>query len=146
MSCIRANIPITIVEGGTFNKPYQWKTGNPSLPVDLADYTAHMMVRAKLRDDTPLLDVPFALDEYDAAADWTADGDTGIYLYDGESVPADKGKWRVYLRDNDTEGLCANHKDIAGVYDLFLYSSEEEAVLQMYGVATIIASVTRDVG
>lgn len=140
MSCIRANIPITIVEGGTFNKTYQWKTGDPSLPVDLTDYTAHMMVRAKLRDETPLLDVPF-----DEEA-WEADSDTGIYFYNGDSVPADKGKWRVYLKDDDTQGLCVVHKDIAGVYDLFLYNPEEEAVLQMYGPAIIIASVTRDVG
>mgnify|MGYP001499081249 CR=1 FL=1 len=137
MSCIRANVPITIVEGGTFNKTYQWKTGDPSLPVDLTGYSAHMMVRAKLKDVVPLLDIPF-----DDGV-WEADGDSGIYLYDGVSVPADKGKWRVYLKDDDTEGICANHKDIEGVYDLFLYNSEDEAVVQIYGVATLIASVTR---
>lgn len=138
MSCIRANIPITIVEGGTFNRTFQWKTGDPPVAVDLIEFTAHMQVRAKLRDETPLLDVPFNEEL------WVADGDTGVYLYDGESVPTDKGKWRVYLKDNDTLGLCINHKNIEGVYDLFLYNPAEEAVLQQYGVATIIAAVTRN--
>lgn len=139
MSCIRANIPITIVEGGTFNSTFQWKSGDPSLPVDLTGYSAHMQVRAKLKDDDVLLDVPLSEET------WEADGDTGIYLYDSEAVPDDKGKWLVYLKDEDTEGICGDkHKDIEGVYDLFLYSAEGEAVLQLYGVASLIASVTRD--
>jgi hypothetical protein len=138
MSCIRANIPITIVEGGTYNKTFQWKTGDPAVPVDLIQYIAHMQIRAKLRDENPLLDVPFNEES------WTADGNTGIYFYNGEAVPADKGKWRIYLRDNDTLGLCVNHKNIEGVYDLFLYNPAEEAVLQQYGIASIIAAVTHN--
>lgn len=138
MSCIRANIPITIVEGGTFNKTFQWKTGDPSAPVDLTGYTARMQVRAKIKDADSILDVVFKTEA------WTPDGDTGIYLYDGISTPTNKGKWRIYIRDDDTEGLCPTHKDIVGVYDLFLYNSSNEAVLQQYGVATIVAAVTRD--
>lgn len=137
MSCIRVDIPLTIIEGGTLNKTFQWKTGDPSLPVDLTGFTGHMQIRAKLKEETVLLDVPSATE------DWTADGDTGIYFYDGETIPDDKGKWRIYLRDNDTNGLCALHKNIVGVYDLFLYSADGEAVLQQFGVATILASVTR---
>lgn len=138
MQCIRANIPITIVEGGTFDKIFQWKTGDPVLPVDLKGYSAHMQIRAKLKDPVILLDVDYKEEE------WTPDGDTGIYFYNDEYDTEDTGKWKVYLRDNDTFGLCANHKDIAGVYDLFLYNYSKEAVLQLYGVATIIAAVTRD--
>jgi hypothetical protein len=37
MSCILANIPITVVEGGTFNKIFQWKTGDPAV-VCMRDY------------------------------------------------------------------------------------------------------------
>ena len=133
MSCVRANIPITIVEGGTFDKTFQWKTGDPASAVDLTGYTANMQVRAKLKDTTSLLDVPFVDD------DWVADVATGIYI--PVSVP---GTYRIYLKDNDTLGMCASHKDIAGVYDLFLYNASEEAVLQQYGVATIKAAVTRD--
>jgi hypothetical protein len=135
--CIRANIDITIVEGGTFNKTFQWKTGDPSVPVDLTGYTARMQVRAKLKDDVPLLDILSVSDI------WVPDGDTGIYFANDEYDSEDTGKWKAYIKDSDTEGLCASHKDITGVYDLFLYNSSEEAVLQLYGVATIIASVTR---
>ena len=138
MSCIRANVPITIVEGGTYNKTFQWKTGTPSVAVDLTDYTARMQVRAKIKDVDSILDIEFQTE------DWTPDGSTGIYLYDGVAIPADKGKWRIYIKDDDTEGLCPAHKDITGVYDLFLYNSSNEAVLQQYGVATIVAAVTRD--
>jgi hypothetical protein len=136
--CIQANIPITIVEGGTFNKIFQWKTGDPALPVDLTGYTAHMQVRAKIKDTTVLLDVDF-IDE-----PWEADGDTGIYFFDDEYDPDDTGKWRIYLKDDDTLGLCEAHKDITGVYDLFLYNPSGEAVLKQYGVATIVAAVTRE--
>jgi hypothetical protein len=138
MSCIRANVNITIVEGGTFNKVFQWKTGTPLTPVDLTDYTARMQVRAKVKDEDPLLDVIFK------ETTWEADADTGIYLAQ-TADPDDNGKFRVYLKDDDTKGLCASHKDISGFYDLFLYNADEEAVFQMYGSASIIASVTRDV-
>jgi hypothetical protein len=141
MSCIRANIPITIIEGGTFNKTFQWKTGTPSLPVDLTGYTAHMQVRAKIKDVSPLLIVDSVL------AAWSPDCNTGIYFYNDEYEehdPDDVGKWRVYIKDEDTKDLCSSHKDISGVYDLFLYSPSGEALLQVYGVAAIIAAVTRD--
>lgn len=139
--CIRANIPITIVEGGTFSKIFQWKTGDPAIPVDLTDYSARMQIRKKLKDETFLLDIEDSTDE------WIPDGDSGIYfLNDGDEYdPSNIGKFKVYLKDDDTQGLCVDHKDITGVYDLFLYNSDEEAILQLYGTATIIAAVTRDV-
>ena len=140
MQCIRVNIPITVIEGGTFDRTFQWKTGDPSLPVDLTGYSAHMQIRTKLKDIVPLIDVDYKNEV------WSADGDTGIYFYNDEYDEYDAediGKWRVYLRDDDTLGLCANHKDIAGVYDLFLYNLSGEAVLQLHGIATIVAAVTR---
>jgi hypothetical protein len=97
-----------------------------------------MQVRAKVKDEDPLLDVTFK------DATWQADADTGIYLAQ-TADPADNGKFRVYLKDDDTKGLCAAHKDISGFYDLFLYNADDEAVFQMYGTASIIAAVTRDV-
>lgn len=135
--CIRVNSPITIVEGGTFNSTFQWKTGLPALPVDLTGYTAVGTVRAKKADDVPLLAIP------NQVGPWVADGDTGIYIYANGSPPDDQGKWRIYLKDSETAGMCAAHKDIIGVYDMFLSNPEGEAVLQMYGIATIIAAVTR---
>ena len=138
MSIIRVNIDIEIVEGGTFNKIYQWTQGVPLAPIDLTGCSVHMQVRAKIKDTEPTIDFPFI------EADWTADGLTGIYIYNDEYDPGDTGKWRIYLKDEDSKGICPSHKDVAGVYDLFIYSASGEAVLQQYGVATLRASVTRD--
>lgn len=138
MSCIRANIDIEIVEGGTFNKTYRWSTGTPSAPVDLTGYTGNMQVRAKVKSVDVLIDVPFQTDP------WTPDGLTGIYILPSGSPDTDKGTWQIYMKDEDTEGMCALHKDIIGAYDCFLYNPYDEAVLQMYGTATIKAAVTRN--
>jgi hypothetical protein len=138
MRCILANINIVVVEGGTFDKTYQWKTGTPAVAVDLTGFTALMQIRKKVKSEDVLLEIPFK------DTTWIADGETGIYLYDGNYVPEDLGKYRIYIKDNDTDGLCADHKDIIGAYDLFLYNAEGESVLKQYGTATIYASVTRN--
>lgn len=142
MKCIQANIDITIVEGGTFDNIYQWKTGPiiSAVAVDLAGYSAHMQIRAKIKSEESLLDIPFQI------TSWVADGVTGIYfpINEDEYDLDDVGKYRVYIKDTDTLGLCAAHKDIIGVYDLFLYNTLGEAVLKQYGVATIKAVVTRN--
>lgn len=129
----RVNIDLTIAECGTYSKKFTWQTGTPLEAVDITNYTGHMQVRAKLTSDVYLIDIPSRV------AVWTPDGLTGIYFDD-----ASEGTYRVYIKDEDTAGICATHKDIDGVYDLFLYSPEGEAVLQMYGVATLVAAVTRD--
>jgi hypothetical protein len=134
---IRANVNITIVEGGTFNKTFQWKSGDPSVAVDLTEYEGNMQVRAKVKSEEVLIEVPFQ------AEAWVADGLTGVYIYDSNEVLGDLGKFRVYIKDEDTAGVCALHKDIVGAYDCFLTTSEGETVLQLYGTATIIAAVTR---
>ncbi|MFA5394409.1 MAG: hypothetical protein WC346_00135 [Methanogenium sp.] len=138
MSCIRANIDITIVEGGTFDKTFQWKTGDPAVAVDLTGYTAKMQVRAKLKDASPLIDIESSEDP------WEADVKSGIFFYDDEYDPDDAGKWRIYITDEDAADICSAHKDITGVYDCFLYNPDGEAVLQLYGVATLVAAVTRE--
>jgi hypothetical protein len=131
-SCIRANVDITIVEGGTFDQTFQWKQGTPLAAVDITGYTAEMKIRATLAGAV-LLSVP------NQVAAWTADAATGIYT----SGIAASGQWRVYLRDESTLGLCAANKDINGVYDLFLTNVSDEVVFQMYGSALISAAVTR---
>lgn len=133
---VRANIPLAIVEGGTYNKTFQWKTGNPASAVDLDGFTARMQIRSTLRSEDVLLDMPFIADP------WVADGETGLYIYD-QSVPEDIGKYRIYIRDNDSLGLCTTHRDISAVYDLFLVSADNESVLQQYGTVTIYAAATR---
>jgi hypothetical protein len=135
---IRANVDITIIEGGTYDRTFQWKSGDPAVAVDLMGWSGRMMIRSKLTDTVPLLTAPAATEA------WSADGDTGIYIYDSDSEPDDMGKYRIYLNDVDTLGMCATHKNITGVYDLFLTNVSGEVVYQQYGVATIYAASTRD--
>ena len=88
-----------------------------------------MQIRAKLTDATPLIAIPHML------SDWEPDGETGLYL----DAPA-SGFYRVYMNDMDTLGLCAQHKDIVGIYNLFLYSPAGESVFRQFGAATILAA------
>jgi len=137
MDCIRTNINITIVEGGTFDQTFKWSLGeSPKVPVDLTGYTAKMQVRAKAADVIPLIDVT---DE----SNWAEDVPSGIYFYEQTSPIDDRGKFRMYFNDTTTLGICAAHKDVAGVYDCFLYNPQGEAVHQLYGAATLIAAVSR---
>lgn len=132
MGCIAANINLTVYEGGTFDQIFQWKTGTPEAAVDLTGYTAKMDIRAKLADADEIIDIQTA------TSGWVADGDSGIYFDD-----ATDGKYRVYINNEDTTGICASNRDITGVYDLFLYSPAGEAVLKQYGICYLKAAVTR---
>ena len=130
MHCIRANIDITIIEGGTFDQVYKWKTGaSPQTAVNLSGFTAKMTVRARNSDAAA-----------PASPAWSADAASGIYFYQDADL---EWCYRLYIKDEDTVNLCVAHKDVAGVYDLFLLNSGGEAVLQHHGVATLVAAVTR---
>jgi hypothetical protein len=129
MSCYNFLYPITITEGGTFNQKFQWKSGNPLTSVDITGFTSKMQIRAKLTDAVPLIAIPHALD------DWVPDGDTGLYLNTPES-----GIYQMYINHADTLGLCAQRKDIVGIYNLFLYSPAGESVFRQYGPVTILAA------
>ncbi len=132
MGCIAVDIPITIYEGGTFDRIFQWKSGETPESVNLTGYTGKMMARSKITDADPLVSIETAL------ANWEADGDSGIYFDD-----AADGKYRVYINDEDAASLCEQHLNITGVYDMFLYSPDGESVLKQYGVCTFIAANTR---
>lgn len=133
MSCYNFSCPITITEGGTFDQQFRWQSGDPLVPVDLTGYTSLMEIRAKLPDVEPLLRLPFSVEP------WAADGATGIYLDADPST----GIYRMVINDDDTWGLCPAHKDVAGIYNLFLYAPNGEAVLRQFGAATILASAAR---
>lgn len=130
MQCVKANIPITIIEGGTYDKTFRWESGGAV--VDLTGYTAKMSVRTKLTSAAAVISI------ITAVSPWSADGDSGIYIDDPTT-----GEYRVYVNDADTADILIEHKDTAGVYDLFLYSATSEAVLKQYGKATLLAAVTR---
>lgn len=134
MGCVAANVNITIYESGTYSKVFQWKTGTPATAVDITGYTAKMDIRTTVPARNEILDITSTTDP------WVADGETGIYLTDPVN-----GEFKLYINDADTTGLCdPAHLDISGVYDIFLYSDEGEAVLKVYGTCTIVAAVTRD--
>jgi hypothetical protein len=132
MTCKVTKIPLVIYEGGTFDQTFQWQTGDPLANVDLTGFTAKFTIRSKLTDVEPLLAGTEKTDP------WSADCDSGVYFDD-----AADGKYRLYINDIDTLGLCTEHKDIGGIYDLFLYSPAGESVLKQYGTAKLIAASTR---
>lgn len=132
MTCKVTKIPLVIYESGTFDQTFQWKTGDPLVVVDLTGFTAKFTFRVKLTDIIVLLS------GIQQTGPWSADGLSGIYFDEAFS-----GKYRFYINDEDTLGLCAEHKDINGVYDLFLYSPAGESVLKQYGTAKIVAASTR---
>lgn len=47
-----AVVNLTIYQGSTFMQEFQWKTGNPAVPVNLTGYTARMQIRSKVADPT----------------------------------------------------------------------------------------------
>ncbi len=132
MNCVAANVDITIYEGGTFDHTYQWKTGDPAVAVDLTGYSARMSIKKKITDSESLLNVNYV------AGALVPDVATGIYIEDPTH-----GYYRVYINDEDSAGICAEFKDIDGVYDLFLESPGGESVLKQYGTAKLKAAVTR---
>lgn len=130
-SCVLYNKDITIHEGATYDKWFRWLVDG--VQVSLIGVTGNMQIRKKITDDLSLLDIPFV------ATSWVADGDTGIYLQD---VGVDD-RYRIYIKDNDSLGICTTHKNIIGTYNLFLYNSDNESILKQYGIANIIAAVAR---
>ena len=135
--CLAVQTGIIIYEGGTFDQAYLMKSGSPAIAVDLTGYTAVMTVRSKINDTTPRL-----LKLTSFAGSNAADGTSGIYI--PNQTGSDIGKFIIYIKDEDTFGMCAlKHKDLEGVYDLFLYNPDGEAEFKVYGNATIRAAATR---
>ncbi|MEW6505526.1 MAG: hypothetical protein AB1457_16330 [Chloroflexota bacterium] len=108
-------------------------TGDPPVAVDLTGFRARMAIKKKGTDPDVLISI-------DSTADiWAPDSKTAIFFGN------DGGAWyyRVYIRDNETLGLCSGLKDIDGVYDLFLENPYGETVLRQYGAANIKAAIRR---
>jgi len=135
MNCIPHTYDITIQEGGTYDKDFRWSVGG--VYVSLVGFTGTMQGRKKLKDDAALFSLPFVSDP------WVADQTSGIYILD-DGVDADlKGKYKIYIKDDLTLGLCVDHKDIAGVYTLFIKNTLGESVLKQSGILNIEASAAR---
>jgi len=138
--CVRYPYDITIVEGGTYDMWFRWSTGPVGAvpePVHIYGYSGIMQGRKKLTDELPLIDLPNVTDP------WVADGISGIYIQDDDATADLFGVWRIYIKDENTLGLCERHKQVEGVYSLFLYNTLGEAVLNQYGTMTIEPSAAR---
>jgi len=137
MDCVSYNYDMVIKEGGTYDRWHRWSYGDPPVPVDLVGYTGVLQGRKKLTDELPLIELPSVL------TPWVADTNSGIYILDDGVDASLKGRYRVYITNEITTGLCAMHKDIDGVYTLFLYNSVGEAVVCQSGKMTIKASAVQ---
>jgi hypothetical protein len=133
MGCVAVEVALVIYEGGTFDRKFTWRTGDPPVAVDLTGFQARMAIKKKITDTEPLLEIDSTSDS------WAADSKTAVFF------GTEGGEWyyRVYIRDDDTLGLCSGLKDIDGVYDLYLENPYGETVLKQYGQARIAAAVRR---
>jgi len=131
MDCASAKIKLTIHERTTFDRSYQLKDSAGEI-IPLTGYSAVMTIMAKLTDESPIVSI------LETTTTWAEDGPSGIYMDE-----ADDGKYRIYLRDDDLSDICAAHKDIDGVYDLFLTAPTGETVFKQYGQCIIKAAVSR---
>ena len=120
----RAKIDLTIYEGATLARTFQWKTGTPVVAVNLTGYTAIMQVRADIADEVPLFDLD------------TVGGGVTI------DTPQTDGKYSIFIEASDTEGICPDHELVVGVYDLFLINGTVK-MLHQYGKVRIYPAVTR---
>jgi len=116
-----ASLNLTVYQGTTFIKPFQWKTGTPALPVDLTDCSARMQVRKKLSDTAILLELT------------TENGKIAI-------TNALEGRFEIRLTAAET-GLL-NFK--SGVYDFEIVYLGGEPVYRLFeGAFEILPEVTR---
>jgi len=139
MYCVPYNYDMTVHEGGTYDKEFRWLVTELLTPVAIAGCTALLQVRKKITDADPILELTHITDP------WAADGDSGIYILDDGVDPLLEGYWKIYIKDEDSLGLCDLHKDIGAVYNMFLYNTDDESILKQYGKFTIIAANARRV-
>jgi hypothetical protein len=116
-----AALDLTIYQGTTYNKAFQWKTGTPALPVDLTGCTARMQIRKKVTD----VEVLFEL---------TTENNR-IAL----TMPAE-GKFEIRLTAAESASLAFK----AGVYDFEIVYPGGEPVYRLFeGAVEVLPEVTR---
>lgn len=123
-----ARIDLVIHEGKDHRWEYVWQAGSPPTAVDLTGWTAELDIRA-----TPAGKRLLRLT--------TENG--GIKIADQQT---DRGAYAIEVSSSDTEGICVDHEDILGVYELVLISPPDDRKrrLQQWGRIVILAAVTRD--
>jgi hypothetical protein len=114
-----AEIDITIYQGATFRKPFQWLTGTPAVPVDLTGGTARMQIRRNISADTPEITLTTET--------------SGITL-----TNAANGEFAIHLTPEQTAGLDIRK----GVYDIELVVGGDTHRVVM-GTVEVSKEVTR---
>lgn len=106
-------IDLKMYEGATFNHKFRWKTKTAegvTVPVDLIGYRAMMHIRERIGDKDPL----FMLSV-----------DNGRVLIPDQSIEDNKGIYELKIEDEDTFGICTEHKNIKAIYDLFFFLGDQ---------------------
>lgn len=113
-----AKLDLTVYQGATFRKSFQWMTGTPAVPVNLTGYDIRMMVRSSVVDAAYMVSLTLG---------------NGITITDAEA-----GKFEVYISPEQTKGFNKR----AAVYDIeFAIGSDVDRVIE--GGITISPEVTR---
>lgn len=115
-----ANINLTIYKGSTFSKSFQWKTGSPSVPVNLTGCTARMQVRKSVNDTN--------------IVDSLTTQNSRIVI-----TEALNGKFEIYVPANVSSLYSFN----GGVYDLEIVFPDSKVVRVIEGCFESVPEVTR---
>lgn len=115
-----ASIDLTIYQGSTFSQTFQWKTGNPSTPVDLTGYTARMQIRERIISPTAIISLT------------TENG--GIVFTDSVN-----GQFKIEMSAETTASFSFKN----GVYDIEFVSPSGFVRRLFEGSVTLSPEVTR---
>lgn len=116
-----ATLDLTIYQGATYNKPFQWKTGTPLVPVDITGCTARMQIRKSVSSP----DVLFEL---------TTENDR-IVITD-----AVNGKYEIRIPASVSSQFLFKN----GTYDFeIVYPSGEPVYRLLEGSVEVVPEVTR---
>lgn len=114
-----ASVSLKIYQGATFRRKLKWLTGNPQAPVNLTGYVGRMMIRRRVGDVTPEVELT------------TSNG--GIVV-----TNAANGEFEIRMTATQTAGIDIS----SGVYDLE-WAIGSEVIRFMSGYVSISPEVTR---
>jgi len=115
-----AEIDLTIYQGATFRKPFQWTAGDPAVAVNLTGATARMQLRKKITSPDVLLELT------------TANG--GILI----TTPLE-GKFEIFITDTQTSAIDFK----TAVYDLEIVDTAGQVYRILMGSVEVSPEVTR---
>ncbi|MFA6198797.1 MAG: hypothetical protein WC679_00070 [Bacteroidales bacterium] len=115
-----ATVNLTIYQGSTFIKEFQWKTGNPLVPVNITGYAIRMQIRENIKSQAVIIELS------------TTNGRISI-------TDATNGFFVLNIAAVDTTTLDFK----AGVYDLEMVSPLGIVTRLLDGSVSLSLEVTR---